>query len=162
MNILKKEEKFIVKDNDFSVTDLINNLPEELVESAKSSSVVILPSHGTKNEFYSGTIETYDFLNGNNIATEISETDDNYKELSLHGAEIWLGSFLIKNFIIPVFCSVIAAYIYDKLKAKKDDNISLKFIVEKKDGNTSSVSYEGKVENLPKVLDEVKNFSDEN
>lgn len=64
--------------------------------------------------------------------------------------------------MIPVFCGVIASYIYDKLKANKDDKISLKFIVEKKDGSTSTVSYDGKVEEVSKALDAVKEFSNEN
>uniref|UniRef100_UPI002599999A hypothetical protein n=1 Tax=uncultured Pseudoalteromonas sp. TaxID=114053 RepID=UPI002599999A len=141
--------------------ELLEKAPDEIAKLVEKANVIILPSHGTNDEFYSGTLDTLDFFNNSEIATEIYSTDDNYKELGLHGAHIWLGTFIVKNFLIPIFCGVAATYIYEKLKAKNDDNISLKFIVEKKDGKTTSVSYDGKVENLNKALDAVKELSDE-
>ena len=161
MDILEIKEKFSVQDENITFNDLIERKPD-LSEELKERNVVILPSHGTKDAFYSGSLDTLDFLNDNKLNADIYSTDDNYKELGLHSADIWLGTFFIKNFVIPIFCSVIAAYIYDKLKAKSDDKISLKFIVEKKDGNTASVNFDGKVENLSKALDAVKRFNDEN
>ncbi|CDK63425.1 hypothetical protein [Morganella morganii IS15] len=55
-----------------------------------------------------------------------------------------------------------SAYIYDKIKAKKNDKISLTFIAEKKDGKTVSIEYNGKIENFNEVLNAVKGFTNEN
>lgn len=162
MGALEIKDKFEVIETDMSFDELVSNAPEEISSVINEKAVIILPSHETKDSFYSGSLETLDYLNENGINTDIYSNDEEYKELGLHGADIWLGTLFIKNFIIPVFCSVIAAYIYDKLKAKKGDKISLKFIVEKKDGNSSTVSFDGKVEDLDKAIDAVKRVGDEN
>lgn len=155
------KENFQIEESKLTFEELCKTAPNEISDGILNKGVVILPSHGSDDAFYAGSLDTLDYLNENDIQTDIYSTDDDYKELGLHGADIWLGSFFIKNFVIPVFCSVIAAYVYDKLKAKKGDKISLKFIVEKKDGNTTSVSFDGKVEELNKALDAVKEFNDE-
>ena len=74
-------------------------------------------------------IEKYlDYLNENNIKADIYATDEEYKEIALYSAEIWLGTFLLKNFVIPVFTGLLSTYIYSKLKAKPKDSISLTLI----------------------------------
>jgi len=161
MDFLEIKEKFSIQEETVTFQTLIENSPD-LAEELKDKNVVILPSHDTKDAFYAGSLDTLDYLNNSELNADISSTDENYKELGLHSADIWLGTFIVKNFVIPIFCSVIAAYIYENLKAKPDDKISLRFIIEKKDGNTASVNFDGKVENLNKALDAVKEFGDEN
>lgn len=161
MDAWEIKENFEVSEGGMSFEQLVSNAPEEIAGTINEKAVIILPSHGTKDSFYSGSLDTLDYLNEKGINTDIYCNDEEYKELVFHGADIWLGTFFIKNFIIPIFCSVVATYIYDKLKAKKSGKISLKFMVEKKDGNTLVVSFEGKVRDLDKALDAVKGFSDE-
>ena len=155
------KEYFIIEESELTFEKLVLDAPNALSSELKEKGVVILPSHGHDDAFYTGTLDTLDFLNENQLNTDVYATDEDYKELSLHGADIWLGTFFIKNFVIPVFCSVIAAYVYDKIKAKQDDKISLRFMVEKKDGRTTAVQFDGKVKELNKALDAVKSFSDE-
>lgn len=161
MGIMDIKENFTIEESELTFEKLIHDAPLELSSELKGKGIVILPSHGHDDAFYAGTLDTLDFLNENQLNTDVYATDEDYKELSLHGADIWLGTFFIKNFVIPVFCSVIAAYVYDKIKAQKGDKISLKFMVEKKDGKTTAVQFDGKVEELNKALDAVKSFSDE-
>lgn len=156
---LEFKERFDVSSSDIIFEQLAKDAPEELASNINELGVLILPSHETNDSFYAGSLDTLDYLNDNGVKTDIYANDDDYKELGLHAADIWLGTFFVKNFVIPVFCGAIASYIYDKLKAKKDDKISLKFIVEKQDGHTSTVSFEGKVEEVGKALDAVKEFS---
>lgn len=160
MSLMARETSLVVGDEDFTVDDLIRKSPEEILSSLQQAGVIILPSHGTDDAFYGGTIETLDFLNDHDVPAEVYSTDEDYKEISLHGADFWLGTILVKYVFIPVFCGVISSYIYDKLRAKKDDNISLKFIVENKDGKTTSVSFDGTVDKLPAALEEVRKISD--
>ncbi|HCH7903364.1 hypothetical protein ACKLKD_01880 [Klebsiella sp. 10982] len=161
MKIFNDREKFEIKESIFTFESLIADAPPEISSMLKGKNVIILPSHGYEDVYYTGTLDTLDYLNENNISAEVYATDDEYKELGLHAADIWLGTFIIKNFVIPIFCSVVSAYIYDKIKAKKNDKISLTFIVEKKDGKTVSIEYNGKIENLNEVLNAVKGFSNE-
>lgn len=161
MDILNERERFNVKDSTFTFESLIVDASPEISSILKEKNVIILPSHGYKDAYYAGTLDTLDYLNENNLSADVYATDDEYKELGLHAAEIWLGTFFIKNFVIPIFCSIVAAYVYDKMKAQKNDKISLTFIVEKKDGKTISVEYSGGVEKLNQVLDTVKGFGNE-
>jgi hypothetical protein len=160
MEIMDIKERFVVQEEVTTFRDLLDAQPA-LRSELERKGVIILPSHGRDDAFYAGSLDTLDYLNENGLEADIYATDEAYKELGLHGADIWLGTFIVKNILIPVFCSVISAYIYDKLKAKGDDKVSLKFIVEKKDGNTSSVSYDGKVENLQTAIDAVKSISND-
>ena len=161
MGIMDKEVIFRIEDSTVTFKKLIDSAPKEIVKELKNKGVIILPSHGHDDAYYAGTLDTLDYLNENEINADVYATDDDYKELGLHCADIWLGTFFVKNYVIPVFCSVVGAYIYDKLKANNNDKISLKFMVEKKDGSTAAVQFDGKVEELDKALDAVKSFSNE-
>jgi len=132
-----------------------------LASEIQGKSILILPSHGTDDAFYAGSLDVLDYLNENQLNADLFSTDEEYKELSLHGADLWLGTFIFKSVVIPIFCGVISAYIYDKLKAEPDDKISLKFIVEKKDESSATVSYDGRVEDVEKALNAVKKFTDD-
>lgn len=161
MSIMDIKETFNIKVSDLSFKKLVDDAPLDIASTLKDKSVVILPSHGHDDAYYAGTLDTLDFLNENGINTDVYASDDEYKELGLHGAEIWLGTFIIQSIVVPIFCGVVSAYIYDKLKAKDDDNIALRFIVENNKGKTTAVEFKGKVENLDKALDAIKSFSDE-
>ncbi len=161
MEQLERKERFDVHESEIVFDQLVKKAPEETLSTIHGRAVLILPSHGTKDSFYSGSLDTLDYLNENGIKADIYSNDDDYKELVLHGEEIWLGAFFIRNFAISIFCNVVAAYIYERLKAKKDDMISVETIVERKDGHTSTVRFHGKVESLEKVFDAVRKFNNE-
>lgn len=161
MSILDKKEIFSVEESSVTFKKLIEGAPVEIANTLNEKSVVILPSHGHDDAYYAGTLDTLDFLNENGVNTDVYASDDEYKELGLHGAEIWLGTFIIQSVIVPIFCGVISSYISDKLKAKGDDNIALKFMIENKEGKTTAVEFNGKVKNLRKAIDAVKSLGDE-
>ena len=46
------------------------------------------------------------------------------------------------------------------MKAKKEDSISIKILVERNDGSTKSVSYDGKVEGFDKVIEGIKEIAE--
>lgn len=161
MGVLEIQEKFEIDDSNLSFDQLVREAPAEVAATITEKAVLILPSHGTDDAFYSGTLDTLDFLNENGIDADVYANDEDYKELGLHGADIWLGTIFVKNIVIPIFCSVIGAYIFEKIRANKDDKVSVKFVVEKKDGQSSAISYDGKVENLDKAIDAVKRLGDE-
>lgn len=132
-----------------------------MASELQGKSILILPSHQTNDAFYAGSLDILDYLNESELNADLYSTDEEYKELSLHGAGLWLGTFIVQSLVIPIFCGVISSYIYDKLKAKPEDKISLKLIVEKKDKSSATVSYNGKVENVEKALSAVKKFADD-
>lgn len=129
MEIFNERKKFNIKDSIFTFESLITDASPEISSILKEKNVIILPSHGYKDAYYAGTLETLNYLNENNINADVYVTYDEYKELGLHAADIWLGTFIIKNFVIPIFCRVVSACVYDKIKAKKNDEISLTIII---------------------------------
>lgn len=161
MNIFDKADVFSIKEESLTFKKLIDDAPVEIANMLKEKSVLILPSHGHNDAYYSGTLDTLDFLNESGLIADVYASDDEYKELSLHGNEIWLGTFIMGSVVVPVFINIISSYIYDKLKAKDDDNIALKFMVENSKGKTTAVEFNGKVENLGKVIDAVKSLGNE-
>lgn len=154
-------ERFEVTEDGPTFQELIEQAAPALANEIQGKSVLLLPSHGSEDGFYAGSLDTLDYLNENGVDTDIYSTDEQYKELSLHGADLWLGTFILQSIVVPVFCGVISSYIYDRLKAKPDDKISIKFIIEKKDKSSATVSYDGKVEGVEKALTAVKKFADE-
>lgn len=154
-------ESFEVREEGFTFEN-ISAISPEIAQNLRSKSVIILPSHGTSNSFYCGSLDILDFLIENGIDTEICSTDENYKELSLNGDDIWIGQFFITLIAIPIFCGVISSYIYEKLKPKKDDTLHVKFIIEKADGTTESVSYDGPIEKFDSVIHTVRKHNVQN
>lgn len=161
MKKLGRKECFEIKEEFLTRAELLRNAPQPLAKIIKDKNLIILPSHETKDAFYAGSLDTLDYFNTHNLDAEIYSTDDDYKELSLHGAEFWLGTFFASSIILPLLTNIMSSYIYDKLKAKKDDGISLKVIIERKNGSTVSVAYDGKVEKLDKVFSAIKELENE-
>ena len=154
------KERFLVEDSDISLASLIGKKPELELRDVE---ILILPSSEEKNAFYSGTLEILDYLHENSDSTkvEIFSTDDEYRELGLHSADFWIGTFWVSSVVVPLLVNLISNYIYDKLKAKDDDHVSLKVIVEGKKGKSKAISFDGNVENLNKALDAVSELSDD-
>lgn len=161
MSRLEKKDRFEVKEESLTRAELMRKASKSLAEIIKGKSLIILPSHGTVDEFYVGSLDTLDYLNDNDMDAEIYSTDEEYKELSLHGADFWLGTFFVSSVVLPILTNIMSSYIYDKLKAKKDDGISLKLIIERESGSTVSISFDGQVEKLDKVFTAIKDLKNE-
>lgn len=159
---MRDEEVFKIFDSKLTFDDNVSDASSDIISVLREKEVIILPSHGYEDLYYEGSLETLDYLNENNIKADIYATDEEYKEIALYSSEIWLGTFLLKNFVIPVFTGLLSTYIYSKLKAKPKDSISLTLIAEKKDGETRTIEYKGKVENLDKVIKSLKEVSNDN
>lgn len=114
-------ERFEISDDGPNFQQLIDKAPPGLASELQGKAVLILPSHQTDDVFYAGSLDILDYLKENKLKVDLYSTDEKYKELSLHGADLWLGTFIIQSVVIPIFCGVISSYIYDKLKAKPDD-----------------------------------------
>ena len=157
MNI---EERFLVEDSDISLASLADEKPELALRDVD---ILILPSRKDENAFYSGTLEILDYLRENSDPTtvELFSTDGEYRELLLHSADHWIGVFWVSYVVVPLFINLISAYIYDKLKARDDDYVSLKVIVSGKKGKSKAISFDGHIKNLKKALDAVSELSDD-
>ncbi|WP_227429930.1 hypothetical protein [Psychrobacter sp. I-STPA6b] len=158
---MKETNFFEISDSTLTFDNIVSDASPDVINNLKQKDIVILPSHGTEDLYYVGSIDILDYFKNNNIDIDIYATDEEYQEIALHSAEIWLGTFLLKNIIIPTFIGLLSNYIYNKLKAKPDDNISVTFIAEKKNGNTKKIEYRGEVRNLNKAINSLKKIDRE-
>jgi hypothetical protein len=83
--------------------------------------VLLVPYEGFRDHegplFAAGTAELYAFLKERAPSTRIEASidDDKFKELSLHGDVIFLGTILLKYVVAPLFVTLLAEFIKRQL-----------------------------------------------
>jgi hypothetical protein len=97
-------------------------------ESLAESSILIVPFEdlrpNTPPVFPIGTDDLYRYFRTHlpsNTIVEICIDDSSYQEFAFYSDYKRLGNFIVKNVAIPVFATVLAAYVYDKF-VKEDDS----------------------------------------
>lgn len=157
---MKEKEYFEISASELTFESL-SKLKPEIVRSGVG--ILILPSSPSHEAFYSGTLSLLDYMKGNSSSDviDIFASDEEYKELAQHSADLWIGSFLVGSVFVPLFVNILSSYIFDELKAEEGDKISVDVIVKRKGGKSSSVSYRGDVKNFQKVIESIRNLADD-
>ncbi|HEX5277884.1 MAG TPA: hypothetical protein VFW42_09470 [Fluviicoccus sp.] len=158
--MIKEKEWFEINPSELTLSSMSGARPDL---GLPETGILMLPSSPEHGAFFSGTLEIRDYFREKNpeMPIHIFANDDEYKELALHSADFWIGTFLVGSVIVPIFVNIISSYLYDELKAKDGDHVSIDVIVERKDGKSSSVSYRGDVKDFGKVIESVKKLADE-
>lgn len=58
MGALEIKEKFVVAESKVGFEQLASEAPKEIARTINEKAVIILPFHGTKDSFYSGSLDT--------------------------------------------------------------------------------------------------------
>jgi hypothetical protein len=162
-----KKDEMIVKEVDFGFKSVISesNINGSLKESLYAADVLFVPIKGFReiNEplFPQGTESLFAFVREKlspNVSVDICVEDDQYKELALHSDLINLGIILVSQVITPTFVNVLSEYINGKIALKRSNNPAIKvdIIIDKKEGKSTQITYEGEPEHFSKVIEEVK------
>ncbi|PHR85443.1 MAG: hypothetical protein COA59_00305 [Colwellia sp.] len=162
--------------NEFSITDVditFNNLSEiygDLTVDLTNKNTLSLPVNGyfipdskeqNKNTFHTTIDDVYEYFSqSEELAFDVYSDDEDINYLSLHSDSFWLGTFIISSVISPVFIGLLTNYIYDKLKAKKEDQISIEVIVDSGTKKSKSIRFRGKVEGLDKAIEAINKLND--
>lgn len=133
------------------------------MENIKSADILLIPHEdfkGCKNCFPEQTYRFYTFLKKetvkHNLSVDIGASDEEYKELELHGDVVNITEVLIQWTVFPVTTGMIAAYLYDIVKQRKRKmNACIKISVEKK-GKTKTINFEGDIENFERAMKSIK------
>ena len=56
------KENFEISDSNISFDQLMSRAPKEIIDTIHEKAVIILPSHGTEDSFYAGSLDTLDYL----------------------------------------------------------------------------------------------------
>ena len=122
-------------------------------EGLKKANLLFIPYHnyrpgveycfGENSEEFLRYLRTHD----NDIKPDIAIEDDKYQSMEMHSLLIDIGIILVKDIILPAVSSVLAAYVYDKIKSlhqkSKDVNIRIEIVTQDKKGKSKSIKYDG-------------------
>ena len=161
MDIVDDKELFEIRDSDvgFDTLEGVFGSIEHDVSSVDILAIPVGSEYSDSNRAFHNSIgDVYDYFvsESKDAQFDVYSDDGELEELMLHSDDWWLGSFLLTSVFIPGFVNLITSYVYDVLKAKNDDNISIEVIVDKGKKGSKSVNYRGKVGNLQKAIDAVK------
>lgn len=158
MEILDDKELFEIRDSDVSFDNLkgVFGSIEHDVSSVDILAIPVDSKYSESNRVFHNSIgDIYDYFvsESKDAKFDVYSDDGELEELMLHSDDWWLGSFLLTSVFIPGFVNLITNYIYDVIKAKNDDNISIEVIVDNGKKGSKAVNYRGKVGNLQKAID---------
>lgn len=150
----------------------IAGLPEELKETVMDADVLIVPSliQNQPKAFMVGTMDLYAVLKAQmGDKMEICIADDDYEEIELNSRILRLGRFCVKQVALPLFLSVLGAYIYDRLKEpepvevtvelpeyQQPATVSFTIAVEDTLGKKKEFQYEGPAADYKQVTAEIE------
>lgn len=155
----------------------IAGLPEELKETVMDADVLIVPSliQNQPKAFMVGTMDLYAVLKAQmGDKMEICIADDDYEEIELNSRILCLGRFCVKQVALPLFLSVLGAYIYDRLKEpepvevtvelpeyQQPATVSFTIAVEDTLGKKKEFQYEGPAADYKQVAAEIEKLWNE-
>ena len=148
-NIFKDYFDISESEMTFDVALKDEGLTQERINELMKYQMLFLPIKKYRDKegyfFHSGTRDFYLYCkmespeNNFDFITEKSE----FKELSLNSAELYLGTFLIKNIALPIFIGLIVNYI-DKKLTSKEDKVIINIIIQNEESNKSNeISFRG-------------------
>lgn len=172
-------ENLIVKDTTRSREEWmeIAGLPEDLKASVMAADVLIVPSMmaDSPKAFMVGTMDLYAIIKSQlGDKMEICIADDDYEEIELNSRILRLGRFLVKQVTLPLFLSVLGAYIYDRIKEpepidvkvelpayQQSATVSFTIAVEDSLGKKKEFQYEGPAADYKAVAAEIEKLWNE-
>lgn len=98
-------------------------MPKEYEDEIKSANVLLIPNENFRGKqglfFPECTDELLDFMKeqeNENVIVDICISDEDFKKLELHADIVYIATMIVQWAVLPITTSMIAAYLYDKLK----------------------------------------------
>lgn len=165
-----KEKEIVIKDSEQNFNYWLNRsyISFTLKKELQYSDILIIPEEGIREYekplFPVKTEEVFTYIR-NKISSEhninICIENKDYKELSLHSDLKKLPTFLVKEIALPIIIGLLLMYCSEKLfMDDSDDLINVSIIIEKQNGETKIVKYEGKPEYFDETIKSLKEIWD--
>ena len=121
--------------------------------------VIIIPEENFRDHptplFPRNTMEIYDWLK-EHFLTEAAINEGDYQEVALNSKKHRFGKFAVAAIVAPVFASVMASFIYDKLKTEDPkDEIEVEILVQGSEGKSKSIKYHGTAQHFNQVTEAI-------
>lgn len=161
---MKEEINFTVVDIEDRFQNYINKkyLSQDLKDILIDKDILIVPEEGFRKRdipvFPVKTEEVFNYLKKNKLNIEICIENEEYFELALHGDLRRLGKFVIKKVVLPVFISVLAAYVVNKIMKFDETTIVKIEIIAIDERNARKINFEGSGEQFIKLSNDIEKF----
>ena len=156
------QKEFNIEDTDICFESIYKKpyFPTEMFDEIKLANILFIPEEDRYEQgdvlFPEITSELFSYMreNASNAAKiDIAISDDNFEQLELHSALIELGTFLCDPLVFNVLCSMIASFLYNKIKKlhRDSDNTSARINIITKERNNNKnikISYKGPVSGI--------------
>jgi hypothetical protein len=133
-------------------------IPADIRAQLEKADILLVPYEGFREQadplFPVGTEEVFQYLreHADNFKVDICITDADYKELALHSDLLRLPELLINGVIVASVVNLLTSYIYDKFKSRKGGEVKARFLVQKADGQTVQIEYNGPAETFSAAM----------
>jgi hypothetical protein len=161
---------FEIKESELSFGAVLKdeNLSQVRISELQNSQMLFLPIRKYRKEegyFFHSAMRDFYLICKNespNNHFDFCTEKNNYKELSLNGSELFLGTLLIKDVVLPIFINLISNYIHEKLR-NSDDKINVNIIIEDKETEKNhEIAFRGtKIDFERKVINALQTYSKE-
>jgi hypothetical protein len=161
---------FEIKECELSFDALLKdeNLSQTRVSELKKSQMLFLPVRKYHKEegyfFYNATRDFYLICKNENPNNhfDFCTEKNSYKGLTLNGNELFLGTFLIKDVVLPIFINLFSNYIHEKLKSN-DDKVRVNIIIENEETKKNQeIAFRGTKNDFDKkVINALQTYSKE-
>lgn len=130
-------DNLTIKDTDETFESWVNKdfIPDSLRPDLLRASILLVPTIGFREENeLTFPVLTEDILNyfkeklPNDIVAEICIDDAQYLELALHSDYKRIGNFVVKSIAVPIFATILSAYIYDKYVKPEQEEPQIKVV----------------------------------
>lgn len=158
------EEMFNISSSNISFDKVFDKpyFPKQYAEEIKKANVLLIPTENIRNSvelsFPELTTEFLQYLRtkeDEGIIPDIAVDDEHYQMLELHSAVITIATCVVKIIILPVFVSVLSAFICEQVKkhnrSEDDMMVDLKIYVDN-NGVTKEIRYKGPANKVHAVL----------
>ena len=132
-------------------------------QEIKEAQIISLPEEHfrgyTEKLFHSCVSRFFKSLNEENpeIKTDFCIEKDKYLELDLHSAEFSLGSFILKDILLPIFIDLVKDFLEKAFNISNDDRVNINIIFENKDNENGvqplqELKYDGKINEMEEKI----------
>lgn len=159
------DKKIEIINSDLTFSSIVNQdyYPKDLIEDLSNANALIIPNLYNRGEekvytFPETTSELFDYIKDNSddaVIVDIVSDENNYNKLELHSSVIEIASMLVDKALLPIVLSIIANFVYEKIKAyhKKNDEVSAEFQITVTDRDKSkTISYKGPASDIKESI----------
>lgn len=136
--------------------------PKEYLSEIKKANMLLLPEENFRERagcfFPECTEEFFNYSKDNksdSIAVDICVNDEDFQRIELHADLITVATLIVQWGVFPIVTSLIAAYLYDKIrksnKSADDTNTEVNIVVEN-NKKSKKISYSGSIENFERAM----------